>query len=176
MEDVLFLCLFGKRSSWLLLTRLWMIECVDDLECSVDVCNPAPKMTSISMYVVQLPRSPEAMSCHQSYKHPGLILHGGNEGDCLHAPWSLPWCTWYAPVQVYNFLMAWCPCPFKNEANTYRRLLVENKQAWTTTIKHALTMECLLKASRTIARLQQTWSASSRNTTAKQNCSLNVIT
>ena len=22
----------------------------------------------------------------------GLVLHGGNEGDCLHVPWSLPWC------------------------------------------------------------------------------------
>ena len=22
----------------------------------------------------------------------GLILHGGNEWDCLHAPWLLPWC------------------------------------------------------------------------------------
>ena len=25
--------------------------------------------------------------------HPVLhVLHGGNKGDCLHAPWSLPWC------------------------------------------------------------------------------------
>ena len=22
----------------------------------------------------------------------GLILHGGNEGNCLRCPWSLPWC------------------------------------------------------------------------------------
>ena len=21
-----------------------------------------------------------------------IVLNGGNEGDCLHAPWSLPWC------------------------------------------------------------------------------------
>ena len=31
----------------------------------------------------------------------GLMLHGGNDSDCLHAPWSMPW----------------CPFPFKNEAN-----------------------------------------------------------
>ena len=24
----------------------------------------------------------------------GLILHGGNRGDCLQAPWSLPRCPW----------------------------------------------------------------------------------
>ena len=25
-------------------------------------------------------------------KHTDLILHGGKEGDCLDAPWLLPWC------------------------------------------------------------------------------------
>ena len=38
----------------------------------------------------------------------GLILHGGNEGDCLHVPWSLPWCPWNAPVEIYNVLKG-CP-------------------------------------------------------------------
>ena len=36
--------------------------------------------------------------------------HKGNGGDCLHAlhaPWSLPWCPWNAPV---NFLIG-CPLP-----------------------------------------------------------------
>ena len=51
--------------------------------------------------------------------------HRGNEGDCLHAPWSLPWCPWNAAVEIYNFLyrvpctkekLPWCLCPFKNEA------------------------------------------------------------
>ena len=23
----------------------------------------------------------------------GLILYGGSEGNCLHAPWSLSWCS-----------------------------------------------------------------------------------
>ena len=40
----------------------------------------------------------------------GLILQGGNGGDCLHAPWSLPWCLWNAPVEVDNFLIG-CPSP-----------------------------------------------------------------
>ena len=34
----------------------------------------------------------------------GLILHGGNEGDCLHAPWSLPLCPWNAVIETYYFL------------------------------------------------------------------------
>ena len=34
-----------------------------------------------------------------------LILHGGNEGDCLHAPCSLPWCPRNAPVQIYKSLI-----------------------------------------------------------------------
>ena len=45
----------------------------------------------------------------------GLILHGGNAGRCLHAPWSLPWCPWNATVGIYNFLIG-CPLHFKNEA------------------------------------------------------------
>ena len=49
----------------------------------------------------------------------GLILHVGNEGDCCHAPWSLPWCPCNTPVESYNFLIGmpfskekipWCPC------------------------------------------------------------------
>ena len=43
----------------------------------------------------------------------GLILHGGNggnEGDCLRVPWSLPWCPWNAPVQICNFIIG-CPLP-----------------------------------------------------------------
>ena len=52
----------------------------------------------------------------------GLILHRGNEGDCLRCPWPLPWCPWNAPVEIYNFLigcplpkekMLWCPCLFQ---------------------------------------------------------------
>ena len=30
----------------------------------------------------------------------GQVLHGGSEGDCLHAPWSLPWYPWKAPVEI----------------------------------------------------------------------------
>ena len=51
--------------------------------------------------------------------HAGLILHGGNVGDCLHAPWSMPWCPWNIPHRVSFTMekMPWCPClPFKNEA------------------------------------------------------------
>ena len=44
--------------------------------------------------------------------HAGLILHGGNEGDCLRCPLSLPWCPWNAPVGIYNFLIG-CPLPKK---------------------------------------------------------------
>ena len=29
---------------------------------------------------------------HTMIKSPGLMLHRGNRGDCLHAPWSLTWC------------------------------------------------------------------------------------
>ena len=32
------------------------------------------------------------------------------EGDCLHAPLSLPWCPWNAPVEYCNFLVE-CPLP-----------------------------------------------------------------
>ena len=60
-----------------------------------------------------------------------LILHRGNKGDCLHAPWSLSWCPWNAPVEICNFLirvpfteekMPWCPLIFtlsKKEAQVY---------------------------------------------------------
>ena len=41
---------------------------------------------------------------------PGLILHGGNGGDCLRCPLPLPWCPWNAPVEIYNFLIG-CPLP-----------------------------------------------------------------
>ena len=41
---------------------------------------------------------------------PGLILHEGNEGDCLYAPWLLIWCSWNAPVQICNFIIG-CPLP-----------------------------------------------------------------
>ena len=37
----------------------------------------------------------------------GLILHGGNGGDCLL---PLPWCPWNAPVEICNFLIG-CPLP-----------------------------------------------------------------
>ena len=40
----------------------------------------------------------------------GLILHGGNEGDCHRVPWSLPWCLWNASVQIYNFIIGF-PLP-----------------------------------------------------------------
>ena len=43
----------------------------------------------------------------------GLILHGGNGGDCLRCPLSLPWCPWNAPVEIYNFLIG-CPLPKRN--------------------------------------------------------------
>ena len=35
----------------------------------------------------------------------GLIFHICNEGDCLHAIWSLPLCPWKAPVEICNFLI-----------------------------------------------------------------------
>ena len=35
----------------------------------------------------------------------GLILHRGNEGDCLCCPCSLPWCPWNALVEMYNFII-----------------------------------------------------------------------
>ena len=47
------------------------------------------------------------------------------EGNCLCAPWSLPWCPWNASVEIFNFLIGcpftteklpWCPYPFKNKA------------------------------------------------------------
>ena len=55
----------------------------------------------------------------------GLILHGGNKGDCLHAHWSLPWCPWNAPVVTFNVLI-WCPlhrekvpwCPLSKTKHT----------------------------------------------------------
>ena len=68
----------------------------------------------------------------QTISYPGLMLHAGNEGDCLHFPWSLPWCPGIDPVEIYNFphrvpfikaKMPWCPCPFKNKA--YRRAYLE---------------------------------------------------
>ena len=40
----------------------------------------------------------------------GHILHGGNKGNYLHAPWSLPWCPWNAPVEIYKFLIE-CSLP-----------------------------------------------------------------
>ena len=46
-------------------------------------------------------------------KKAGLIFHGGNEGDCLDAPWSLLWCPWNATVmtvEIYNYLIG-CPSP-----------------------------------------------------------------
>ena len=42
--------------------------------------------------------------------HGGNEGHGSNEGDCLHGPWSLPWCPWNAPVEIYKFLIG-CPLP-----------------------------------------------------------------
>ena len=37
----------------------------------------------------------------------GLVLHGGNKGNCLHAPppCSLPLCLWNAPVEINNFTL-----------------------------------------------------------------------
>ena len=43
----------------------------------------------------------------------GLILYGGNQGNCLHAPWSLPWCPWNNTVHIYNFLIG-CRLPRRN--------------------------------------------------------------
>ena len=54
-----------------------------------------------------------------------LILHGGNKGDSLHAPMSLPSCPRNTPgsslelpprVGFTKEKMPWCPCYFKNEA------------------------------------------------------------
>ena len=35
-------------------------------------------------------------------QYTGLILHRGKEGDCLHAPWSMPSCPWNAPVEIFS--------------------------------------------------------------------------
>ena len=43
----------------------------------------------------------------------GLILPGGNKGDCLHAPLSLPWCPWNATEELKHFLLGY-PLPRKN--------------------------------------------------------------
>ena len=84
----------------------------------------------------------------------GLILHGGNRGDCLRCPLPLPWCTWNAPVEIYNFLIGYplarrkCigalrPAAFiENDLRwvnsrwctvlvNYMRYLLENKLLWT---------------------------------------------
>ena len=45
-----------------------------------------------------------------NYTTSGLILHGGNLGDCLRVTWSLPWCPWNAPVEICNFITG-CPLP-----------------------------------------------------------------
>ena len=37
-----------------------------------------------------------------------LILHWGNEGDCLHAPGHCFGSPWKSPVEIYNFLIG-CP-------------------------------------------------------------------
>ena len=59
------------------------------------------------------------------YVSAGLILHGGNEGDCLRVPRSLPWCPakcystnlqFHHRVPFTKKKMPWCPCPSKNEA------------------------------------------------------------
>ena len=78
----------------------------------------------------------------------GLILHGGNEGSCLHAPWSLP----LVPLKCSRNLqfphrvpfnmdkMPWCPCPFEKRStqarhewcNKYQNLFGKLKpRAWT---------------------------------------------
>ena len=44
----------------------------------------------------------------QEERQSGMILHGGIDGNCPHAPWSLPWCPWNAPVEIYNFPIG-CP-------------------------------------------------------------------
>ena len=68
----------------------------------------------------------------------------GLEGDCLHAPWSLPWCPWIAPVETYNLLihvggpctskkMPWCPCPLKKCSITnlnYRWCTPNDLRVW----------------------------------------------
>ena len=56
-----------------------------------------------------------------------LILHGGNGGDCRHAPSQCLRALEMLSVEIHNFLihegcplprneMPWCPCPFKKEA------------------------------------------------------------
>ena len=37
------------------------------------------------------------------------MLQWGNNDDCLHAPWSLPWSSWYDQVEVYYFLTCLLP-------------------------------------------------------------------
>ena len=53
-----------------------------------------------------------------AFVSPGLILHGGNKGDCLYVPGHC-----LGALEIYNFLIG-CPlprrmslCPFKNEAH-----------------------------------------------------------
>ena len=64
----------------------------------------------------------------------GVMLHRGNDDDCLHAPWSLPWCPWNrsrnlkfphrVPLTVKWGKYNRCHCHFKIEA--YRTVSVWN--------------------------------------------------
>ena len=66
----------------------------------------------LSFYSVKaMSNSWSNLSMHDFTSYTGLvILHEGNQGDCLHAPWPVPWCTWNALVGTYNCFLG-CPLP-----------------------------------------------------------------
>ena len=52
---------------------------------------------NVILYLGTLQRAPQ-QKCRQTWYI----------GNCLHGPWSLPWCPWNAPVEIYS-----CPLPRK---------------------------------------------------------------
>ena len=51
----------------------------------------------VDMYS-RIPTSAQVVCIAASCTHaPGLIFNGGNGGNCLCCPWSLPWCPFKSP-------------------------------------------------------------------------------
>ena len=64
------------------------------------------------------------LQCEGSNSQTGHFMEEATKAIALHAPWSLPWCPWKAPVELYNLIecpaftkekMHGFPCPFKNK-------------------------------------------------------------
>ena len=57
------------------------------------LCLLPNSMLMITILRLLYKRQISAQLCKQRMPSTGLILYqGNNEVDCLHAPWSLPWC------------------------------------------------------------------------------------